>query len=100
MHHVRLTREVPLALAVAIDEPDIEPLVAAAVPEEGELLRVGRPARPDRTLVGPGQLEDTLSIERRAEDLERARPIPRERDLAAIGREVDAAPDVIDVRNA
>src|SRR3984893_9892827 len=97
MHHARLIREIALMLAVAVHEPDVKTLVAAAIPQEREMLRVGSPARPDRSLVRPGQLEDPLSIERGAEDLKCARAVPRERDLAAIGREVDAAPDVVHV---
>ena len=41
MHDPRLVREIALVLAVTIDEPDVEALVAAAIPEERELLRVG-----------------------------------------------------------
>src|SRR5439155_1405026 len=73
--------------------------VPAAIAQEGDLLRVGRPPRPDRPLVRLGQLEDALALERRAENLEGPRAVPRERDLAAVRRKVDSAPDVIDVRH-
>src|SRR2546428_4333274 len=98
MHAPRLVREVAFMLAIAVDEPDVETLVPAAIPQEGDLFRVGRPPRPDRPLVRPGQLEDALALQRPAEDLERPRAVPRERDLAAVGRKIDPAPDVIDVR--
>src|SRR5437867_11602025 len=100
VHDSRLVREVALMLAIAVDEPDVEALVPAAIPQEGDLLRVGRPPRPDRPLARPGQLEDALAVKGRAEDLERSRAVPRERDLGAVGRKIDPAPDVIDVGHA
>ena len=87
-------------LSIPVDEPDIKALIPAAIAQEGELLRVRRPPGPNRPLVRGGQLEDALAGQRRAVDLERPRAVPGERNLAAVGREIDAAPDVIDVRNA
>src|SRR2546430_1697761 len=99
VHHARLVRKVALALAVAIDEPDVESLVATAIAQERELLSIGRPPRPHRALLRVRQLIDPRAIERRAVDLERPRAVPGERGLTPIGREVHAAPDVVDIRH-
>src|SRR5256714_8333054 len=74
MRDTRLGRQIALVLAVAVDQPDVETLVPAAIAHERELLRVWRPAGPDRSLVRLGQLEDALSVNPGAEDLERPGP--------------------------
>ena len=84
MHYARLVGEVALVLAVAIDQPDIELLIPTAIAQEGELPRIRRPPRPDRSLLRVRQLEDALAVERHAVDLERPRAVPRERDLASV----------------
>src|SRR5439155_4434971 len=91
--------EVALALAVAIDHPDVESLVATAIAQERELLCIGRPPRPPGSLLRLRRLVDPRAIERRAIDLERPRAVPGERCLASVGREVDSAPDVVDIRH-
>src|SRR5438132_9706881 len=98
MHDLGLVRDVALGLAIAVDEPDVEPLVPTRVAKECELLRVRRPARRARPFLRVGQLVEALALDRRAVDLERPAAVPRERDLGAVRREIDAAPDVVDVR--
>src|SRR5437867_2900735 len=100
MHDVGLVREVALGLAVAVDEPDVEPLVPTRVAKESDLLRVRRPARRHRPLLRVGELVEALALDRRAVDLERPAAVPRERDLGAVRREIDTAPEVVDVRRA
>src|SRR6185503_5012375 len=93
-------REVALMLAIAVDEPDVPALVAAVIAEERELPRVGRPARRDTALGAGGELEELLSLDRCAVDLEVAGLVPGERDLVAARREIDRAERPVDVRRA
>ncbi len=92
--------ELPQPAAVTPHDPDLEPLVAAGVAEERDPLPVGGPARPDRAIAPVRQLVDAVTADRRDEDLVVAGPIPGERDLTTIGREIDPAPAVIDVRRS
>src|SRR5687768_944330 len=53
--------------------------------------------RPHGPLLCIGELEEPLALDRRAVDLEGPALVPRERDLGAVRRQIDAAPYVVDV---
>src|SRR5690349_456714 len=95
-----LLREVALVLALAVDDPDVPALVAAAIAKERDRAAVRRPPGAHAPLGASRELEELVALDRRRVDLEVAGLVPRERDLVRLRRQVDGTEAPVDVGRA